>query len=197
MKSNMEKEQCSECGTRASSYEGVYFATGGIKRFLCSKCYNESISDIFGLDFDHLSFHPVTLKDGYGGNHTFEFQTRLFGDNVNIQALEIKENAPKGYEFSVNGHIEDDLFTLFTKLVSRLRRELERNHIESCGPIGYRITDQNIVRGRITWDDDTDGQIPCLIIDGMEISWHEFGRMLMAYEGFHFKLEILEGDEER
>ncbi len=25
----------------------------------------------------------------------------------------------------------------------------------------------------------------------------EFGRMLMAYEGFHFKLEIYEGDEER
>lgn len=30
-----------------------------------------------------------------------------------------------------------------------------------------------------------------------ELSWHEFGRMLMAYEGFHFKFEIFEGDEER
>lgn len=49
----------------------------------------------------------------------------------------------------------------------------------------------------MTLYDDNGGEVPCLVIDGKELSWHEFGRMLMAYEGFHFKLEIFEGDEER
>jgi len=53
------------------------------------------------------------------------------------------------------------------------------------------------VRGQITWDDNEDGRVPCLVIDGRELSWEEFGRMLMTYEGFNFKLEIFEGFEER
>ncbi|MBW2246715.1 MAG: hypothetical protein JRF62_05870 [Deltaproteobacteria bacterium] len=180
-----------------STYDGVYFTQGDTRRFLCTRCYNETISEAIGLDFEHLSFHPIILADKDGENHTFHFQTRLLGDKVSIQALEIKNNAPKGYEFSTHGDAEDDLFDLFTKLVERMRRELKQKHIESGDLTRYSITDEDIVRGHITWDDDTDGEVPCLVIDGKELSWHEFGRMLMAYEGFHFKLEIFEGDEER
>jgi hypothetical protein len=197
MGSNLRKKHCSECGTEVSYYDGVYLSTGDTSRFLCSKCYNESISEAIGLNFDHLSFHPIMLTDRDGVDHTFHFQTRLFGDKVNIQALEIKDDEPKGYEFSEHGDVEDDLFGLFTKLIDRLRRELERKHIEPSDLSRYRITNQDIVRGHITWDDETDGEVPCLIIDGKELSWHEFGRMLMTYEGFHFKLEIFEGNEER
>ena len=197
MNSNYRKKRCSDCGTEVSTYDGVYLSTGDASRFLCSKCYNESISEAIGLNFDHLSFHPIILTDRDGADHTFHFQTRLFGDKVNIQALEIKEGGPKGYEFSEHGDAEDDLFRLFAKLVERMRRELGRKHIEPGDLTRYSITNQDIVRGHITWDDDTDGEVPCLVIDGKELSWHEFGRMLMTYEGFHFKLEIFEGTEER
>jgi len=191
------KRRCSNCGTEVSTYEGVYLSTADTTQFLCSKCYNESISEAIGLNFDHMSFHPIVLADRDGTDHTFHFQTRLFGDKVNIQALEIKEGEPRGYEFSVHGDAEDDLFDLFAKLVDRLRRELQRKHIEPSDLTPYSITDEDIVRGHITWDDETDGEVPCLIIDGKELSWHEFGRMLMTYEGFHFTLEIFGGDEER
>lgn len=197
MNSNYRKTRCSDCGTEVSTYDGVYLSTGDASRFLCSKCYNESISEAIGLNFDHLSFHPIILTDRDGADHTFHFQTRLFGDKVNIQALEIKAGGPKGYEFSEHGDAEDDLFRLFAKLVECMRRELGRKHIEPGDLTRYSITNQDIVRGHITWDDDTDGEVPCLVIDGKELSWHEFGRMLMTYEGFHFKLEIFEGTEER
>ena len=180
-----------------STYDGVYLSNGDKRRFLCSRCYNESISEAIGLNFDHLSFHPIILVDKDGKNHTFHFQTRLFGDKVNIQALEIRDGAPKGYEFSISGDVEEDLFGLFTNLVERMRRSMERRHIESSDLTWYRIMDEGIVRGHITWDDDTGGEVPSLVIDGKELSWHEFGRMLMTYEGFHFKLEIFERDEER
>lgn len=35
-----------------------------------------------------------------------------------------------------------------------------------------------------------------LIIDGKEYIWEEFGKMLMTFGGFYFKLNILEGWED-
>jgi hypothetical protein len=197
MNDDSAQMQCDSCGAEVPTYEGVYLSDESTNRFLCSRCYNKSVSEAMGLNFDHLSFHPITLADKEDENHTFHFQTRLFGDRVLIRALEIKDGEPKGYEFSIHGHAGDDLFGLFGKLVERTRRGLERRHIEPSDLTPYRITDEDIVRGRITWDDDADGEVPCLVIDGKELSWHEFGRMLMSYEGFHFKLEIFEGSQER
>ena len=191
------KEKCTDCGDEVSTYDGVYISHENTSDFLCSKCYNRSISKSMGLNFNHLSFHPIAMADIDGADHTFHFQTRLFGDMVSIQALEIKKGVPRGYEFSVDGDAEEDLFDLFAKLVDRIRRELGRKHIEPNDLTRYSITNEAMVRGRITWDDDTGGEVPCLVIDGKELTWHEFGRMLMTYEGFHFKLEIFEGFEER
>ncbi len=85
---------------------------------------------------------------------------------------------------------------MFAKLVDRLHCELERVHIETCDITRYRIA-ENVVRGHITWDEDMNGEVPCLVIDGEEISWHEFGRMLMTFEGFLFKIDLFEGNEEK
>ena len=32
--------------------------------------------------------------------------------------------------------------------------------------------------------------MPLLVIDGREITWEEFGRMLMAFEGWQFKTDV-------
>jgi hypothetical protein len=53
-----------------------------------------------------------------------------------------------------------------------------------------------VVRGRIEWDQDEDGRVPLLVIDGRGITWDQFGRMLMTFEGWQFKLEILDNSEE-
>ena len=44
--------------------------------------------------------------------------------------------------------------------------------------------------------EDYYGHPPLIVIDGKELRWDEFGRMLMTYEGFHFKLEIFDRSEE-
>jgi hypothetical protein len=190
------EKKCSECGMEVKTYDSVCVSNGENSKLLCSRCYNKIVSKEIGLNFDHISFHPVVLKDIKGDDHTFHFQTFLFGDHVSIKALEIKDNESKGYEFSIHGEAEVDLFALFAKLVDRLRRELERVHIEPCDITRYSIA-ENVVRGQITWDEEINGEVPCLIIDGKEISWHKFGRMLMTFEGFHFKIDLFEGDEER
>jgi hypothetical protein len=72
---------------------------------------------------------------------------------------------------------------------------LSVKHIEN-GNCGLQISDQRIVRGRIESDESPDGGLPLLVIDGREISWEQFGHMLMSYEGWQFKLTIADKSEE-
>ena len=150
-----------------------------------------------GLDFQHVDFDPITLQDIDGVSHKFEFRTHIFGTNVSIEAFEVQNEKLKGYQFSISGDADDDILNVFGKLFERMRRALERKHIEKNDLTRFQITNDDVVRGQITWDDNEDGRVPCLVIDGKELSWEEFGRMLMTYEGSHFKLEIFERFDER
>jgi hypothetical protein len=38
--------------------------------------------------------------------------------------------------------------------------------------------------------------VPLLVIDGQEVSWDEFGRMLMSFEGWQFRVAIRDRSEE-
>jgi len=67
-------------------------------------------------------------------------------------------------------------------------------HLEQ-GSLGLQVAGQ-AVRGRIEWDDQQDGRVPVVVVDGREISWDQFGRMLMTFEGWQFKLQILDRNEE-
>jgi hypothetical protein len=76
-----------------------------------------------------------------------------------------------------------------------MRRALSAKHLTDGGH-GLQIAEQRVVRGRIEWDDASDGRVPLLVIDGREIGWDEFGRMLMSFEGWQFKLSIADKSEE-
>jgi hypothetical protein len=81
--------------------------------------------------------------------------------------------------------LKEDLLVLLGRLIERIRRALSAKHLTD-GNLGLRIANQ-VVRGRIEWDDAHDGRLPMLIIDGREVTWEDFGRMLMSFEGFHFE----------
>ncbi|MEW6668586.1 MAG: hypothetical protein AB1512_25520 [Thermodesulfobacteriota bacterium] len=190
--------RCESCGRLVRSFDTIRLSSeDGKATLLCSKCYNEFAAKNAGLDFQHVDFEPITLHDIDGIPHKFEFRTHVFGGNVSIEALEIRNGQPKGYELTVHGDAEDDMLHLFGKLFEKMRRALERKHIEKGNLTRYQITNAGIVRGHITWDDDQGGRVPCLVVDGKELSWEEFGRMLMTYEGFNLKLEVFEPSDER
>jgi hypothetical protein len=52
------------------------------------------------------------------------------------------------------------------------------------------------VQAKIESDIDQDDRMPLLIIDGKEITWSEFGRMLMSFEGWQFKMTLADKSEE-
>jgi hypothetical protein len=76
-----------------------------------------------------------------------------------------------------------------------MRRTLAQQHLEQERGRRFSIKDF-LVRGRIDCDLESDDGLPQLIIDGREIAWEQFGRMLMSFEGWQFKLEIRDRSEE-
>jgi hypothetical protein len=89
---------------------------------------------------------------------------------VALAAFELVEGAPGGYQFQVLGDAEQDLFDLMGQMVPRIRRLLAQQHLKTEPHMpGLHIADF-LVRGRITWDDNEDGRLPMLVIDGREIS---------------------------
>ena len=83
------------------------------------------------------------------------------------------------------------------RLLGKIRRALVREHI-LVDKQGWRhICDEMMVHGRFEWDENMDGAVPLLAIDGRAVTWEEFGRLLTSFEGWQFKLEIYESSDER
>ena len=163
---------------------------------LCGKCFNTEMAKRGGLDgFEHVTFDPVQLVDCTGEGHEFHFRTHLFGTRVALDAFEFRgEGHPAGYQFQVIGDSQEDPLVLLGRLIEKMRRGLSVKHV-SKGESGLQIADHRVVRGTIEWDDSQDGSVPLLSVDGHEITWEEFGRMMMSFEGWQFKLEILDKSE--
>jgi hypothetical protein len=189
---------CDSCGQLAPSYEIVHY--GSIERGyrkLCSQCFNTEVAKTGGLKgFEHARFEPVGLVDCTGEVHEFHFRTHLFGPGVALESFELRDGRPAGYQFKIIGNPTDDLFVLLGRLIEKMRRTLSTKHVKDGQLGGLQITDHRVVRARIGWDDAQDGRVPLLIIDGREITWEEFGHMLMSFEGWQFKLQVADQSEE-
>ncbi len=192
-----QKIRCDSCNQITPSYDIVNY--GSIElgyRHLCSQCFNREVAALDGLEgFENTRFEPVALTDCAGTVHTFHLRTHLFGTGVALNAFELRDGNPAGYQFQIIGDPEDDLLMLLGRLVEKMRRALSTKHLTDSEH-GLQIADRQLVRGMIEWDDTHDGRVPLLIIDGREITWDEFGRMLMSYEGWQFKLSIADKSEE-
>ena len=189
--------RCDGCSQITPSYDIVHY--GSMEqgyRHLCSRCFNTEVAQLAGLEgFEHANFEPVGLTDCRGELHEFHFRTHLLGPGVSLDAFELRNGEPAGYYFQIIGDPEDDLLVLLGRLIEKMRRALSVQHLKD-GDCGLQIADDGVVRARIEWDDAQDGRLPLLIIDGREIDWDQFGRMLMSYEGWQFKLTLADKSEE-
>ncbi len=138
---------------------------------------------MMGVAFDNTPLQPVTVPDLDGVEHTFEFRSMLVPTGHALHARERVADAEEGYEFSVLGDFDDNVWDLFRVLYDRIRDGLAVRHVEQ-GERGWRITDARHLVGRITWDPEGAGEVPQLVIDGRAFTWDQVGRMLMSFEGF-------------
>ena len=193
----MTDYQCHTCRAPIAGYNSIHVGSAeGEYRHLCSRCYNAEVAALGEYDFEHVQFEPIELADADGVVHRFDLRLRLLGDErVSLEAFEIQGGEPQGYQFQVLEEANSDPFAVLARLVARMRRALGQRHLETLDRFGLVIKDF-LVRGRIDCDLEADDRLPLLVIDGKEISWEQFGRMLMSFEGWQFKLEIRDRSEE-
>jgi len=193
----VQQVRCADCGRLTPSYDTVHY--GSIEhgyREVCYQCLNKEMAEAIGLEgFEHAKFEPVGLTDCGGELHEFHFRTNLFGPGVAIDAFELRDGHPAGHQFQIIGEPEEDLLVLLGRLIQKMRRALATKHLRQS-EFGLQISDDKVVKGKIEADLDHDDRVPLLIIDGKEITWDEFGHMLMTFEGFQFKLTVADKSEE-
>nr|WP_244195436.1 hypothetical protein [Caballeronia arationis] len=80
------------------------------------------------------------------------------------------------------------------QLIQKMQRALAAKHLRSDDG-GLQIA-ETMVRGRVEWNGDENARQPCVIIDGRRVEWNDFGAMLLAFEGWHFRLELLDPSDE-
>ena len=195
----MATEICTSCGKSTPSYDTICLSTENHLQTLCMRCYNKIVSEAMGEDYHHMDFEPVVLKDSEDKEHKFHFSHKLLGHIQTIESFELVNDRQGGYEFSVIGDPDEDLFELFTKLYEKMKRVLCKKHISwSKETDSWVISEEDIVRGQITCEYDSSDfdRTPMVIIDGKDISWDDFGQALMSYEGFNFKMQIFDRSEE-
>ena len=187
---------CEACGTTVPSYDVVSY--GSIERGyreLCNRCFNNEVARVLGLErFEHVRLQPIVMTDCGGEKHEFHFGIRLLGHLMALDAFELKAGVPGGYQFEILGEPDGDPLPLLGSLIERKRRSLSVRYLESSEG-GVHIADETVC-GRIEWDQSGDGRVPLLVIDGQDVSWDEFGRMLMSFEGWQFRVAIRDRSEE-
>ena len=180
------RETCGRCREELEPYETIAVTGVGVR---CYPCFNEETSARMGVHLDHTSLQPVTVTDTAGVEHTFEFRSMLVATGHALYAREALPAGREGYEFSVLGDFEANVWDLFKVLYDRIRRALAVRHV-ARGELGWQITDTHRLVGRICWDPDRDGEVPLIVVDGRPYTWDEVGRMLMSFEGFTLRAEI-------
>ena len=194
---NMQEIICAGCSETTRNHDIVNDSSeDGGSQLLCSRCFNAEVAKLSGLEsFDNIRIQPIGITDCAGETHQFHFTQRLLGNMVALDAVEIREGSPSGYRFQMIGDPEGDSFALLGRLVEKIRRTLSVKHITDDDRHGLQIADQT-VRGRIEGDYSGTDHTPIVVVDGRGISWDDFGRMLMTFEGWQFKLEIRDISED-
>ena len=196
MSADTRAERCDDCGRQVPNYDTINLTAVDRTRLVCTRCFNARIA---GVDFEHPSFEPVVLEDAAGKPHEFHFSTRHGGSHIAVEAFEVEDGHPSGYQFQVLGDPTKEPIAIFQQLFERMRRALARRHIVESEH-GSQIADSaegSVVRGHIEWDEYEHGRVPRLVVDGKSYSWDQIGRLLMSFEGFQLKLEVYDKSEER
>ena len=196
----MKSLRCERCDKLAPGHDFTHFTTDVETLWLCTQCFNDDVALRAGIsDFDNHPLDPISITAADGVTHQFHFMARLLGTMVTLEAFELQDGEPAGYRFQLIGEPGEDRFVQLGRLVERIRKTMVTKYLED-GLAGTQIKGMK-VKGAIEADmsDEADlfGQrLPMLVIDGRDVSWQEFGQMLMTFEGFQFKLEIVDKSDD-
>ena len=164
------------------------------KESICLDCYNGKMFKELGVRAESYP-EGVTIRDSRGEAHQFHLRKQL--DPISIM-MEAEELAPGGYRFAVHGDLDGDQGELLLQLIAKAERGMAEQYAEQGQlPDGqsYHSIKNHRLAGRIEYN-SMEEDVPLLVVDGKPYTWEEIGKMMMTYEGFQVKLELLDPSEE-
>lgn len=192
----MECTQCERCGKQCRDHGMITLSEsdGRHSETICGDCYNEEMAESLGVE-DFKDFKPsLILKDCDGIEHRFKVRKMIHETGIFWEAIEFLENQNIGYSFQIYQGLEDDSEEAVKRLKGKVKNGLSKKFIKRTSFTGQESLSfsEDVVEGKIEWDDRYDGRIPKFKIDGVDYTAEQIGNMLMAYEGWNFELKIKE-----
>jgi hypothetical protein len=140
---------------------------------------------------------PFELNGPDGRRHCFGYRIWRAPTGISVELEEATEPVLEGYHFAVLGAHDDDPAELFEKVRLVAEREVGSLFLESRQQRQGWIARDDIIEGRLTiGEDHVDGEPYDVVVDGRLLSWEEFGRSLEPFEGWRFRLQIEERNNE-
>ncbi|MHB8986916.1 MAG: DUF7713 domain-containing protein [Eubacteriales bacterium] len=194
----MDKVKCDRCG-RSPRGMIILSDSSGWERHLCRDCQNEEMAEALGIENYKDFIKTYQVKDVNGELHVFDIHKEILPLGIKWLANEIKNGEVEGYQFGLYAKLDDDPVKCFQKLYRNINKGLSKKYIkeEQLGGYTSHSLPEDQLIGRIAWDDEHDGEIPKIVIDGKTYSWYEIGKMLMTYEGWNLVIKVQDiGDED-
>ena len=189
-------ELCESCYNKVSEFYIMKVKVEDTDRYknICYNCVNNKIAFNLNVDFLPLRSKSVIMRDKEGEEHFFRLRKRIYSEGFVIEAVEFQEGNMKGYKFEVDGELECNQSELEDQMLNKIQKELFTKYIGEEVFFGKKklVIKDGKVTGRIESNLENDEGIPILVIDGKEYSWNQIGRMLRVYEGFEFKIEMID-----
>jgi hypothetical protein len=121
--------------------------------------------------------------------------TFAVGDELSLEAHElVGDGDSAGYRFQRLANPESEPLALLAQLVQKIKRALGTTHL--VADAGGLQAAETIVRVRLKWDGVEHTSQPSVIIDGRRVDWRDFVAMLLAFEEWQFRLELLDRSDE-
>ncbi len=150
-----------------------------------------------GPSNEEVDERDVYITDRWKRQYHFKITTYAVPDGIVFDAIEVKEDNSTGYKFSRSIDFSEDMESAKQAFLERIRKRLNQRHLKKYQG-KWEFGARQILRGRIGWNEDlSDTRFDkVLVIDGKRITIEEFGDMLEAYEGWRFKFQLLDPDED-
>ncbi len=158
------------------------------------------------MKFDGKAFTHCTLEEGYDfiitdkwkKKRLFKISTFPCPGGLLSEAIEVvKNNKSEPYEFSILSPFDSDIEYAELQLKAKIKRGINKKYLSSNHGF-LTLKDNDELVGRISWNSDPDktDDSMVLIVDGKKITKEVFWRILSQYEGWTFKLTIVDRTKE-
>ncbi len=163
---------------------------------LCSDCFNQMVAEEMDIELNPFEQKKILFTNRKGRSFTFEISRFVLPVLISYEAVEIREDYEPGRMIKEMEALPCDESKLWQRFCQKITRYIEKDYLIYSSRKREMELSEEEVAGYLRWNDTSKGQLYDVIIDGRSYSWEAFGRLLKGYEGYQFRLTLLDPSED-